>query len=493
MIARGNFIANRWVLAEGGEVFRRENPSRPDEEVFGFHWHVDAVDQAVAVARGAQPAWDRAGQAARVDCLARLREALAGRQEELARAISLEMGKPLWEARGEAKALVAKIDIMTGEGLEVTAAVHPDRLDGGSYRYRPLGVLAVLGPFNFPLHLANGHIVPALATGNTVVVKPSENAPSSMQLYFECVEEAAFPPGVINMVQGPGPVGARLAAHEDVDGVLFTGSWETGLRIKEATLAQPGKLLALEMGGKNTSILLPDADLQQAATEILQASCLTTGQRCSATSRVVVHREVAAKFTEVFRGLLLRVTTGDPLEGDGPFMGPLATQGGYEGFVAAQMDDEDGKLEVLLEGGARPEVGPGYFVRPGLWRALEVDPRGSHQGREIFGPDVVIYEVGDDAEAVAVANGTNYGLAMSVFTADEERFDELSYELKAGILNLNRSTVGASSRLPFGGVKKSGNHRPAAILAGLYCTYPQATLRVGCGAGGGAAVLDRLR
>lgn len=482
MIARGNFVANAWSTLQG-EGFSRENPARPEEEVFASTWNTDDVDRAVSAARRAQPDWDRAGQAARVAALLRLREALSSRQEAMAQAISLEMGKPLWESRGEAKALLAKIDIMTGEGLEVTATVRPEGLTGGHYRYRPLGVVAVLGPFNFPLHLANGHIIPALATGNTVVVKPSENAPSSMQLYFEAVEEAAFPAGVVNMVQGPGPVGARLAAHEDVDAVLFTGSWDTGLRIREATLRQPGKLLALEMGGKNTSILLPDADLEQAAREILQASCLTTGQRCSATSRVVVHETVAPRFAEIFRELLLRVTIGDPLAGGGAFMGPLATRGGYERFVAAQEDDEGGTLKNLLPGGAAPQYGPGYFVSPALWEASEVNRGGSHQGEELFGPDVVLYTARSDDEAAGIANATNYGLAMSVFTGDEERFEALSPSLRAGIVNMNRSTVGASSRLPFGGVKKSGNHRPAAILAGLYCTYPQATLKVEAGAG----------
>ena len=475
---RGNFIDGHWRQpADQPQQLLRKNPARPEEVVFAFSWSEVSVDQAVDAARRAQPGWDRLGTEERLSHLMRFRDALEARQEDLAQAISLEMGKPLWESRGEAAVLLKKIDIMTDEGLRHTATVHPEGLAGGSWSYRPLGVLGVLGPFNFPLHLANGHIIPALATGNTVVVKPSEASPLSMQLYFECAQAAGLPPGVLNLVQGPGPVGAGLAGHPDVDGVLFTGSYETGLRIKRATLEQPGKLLALEMGGKNTTIVCDDADLDQAAHEILLSACLTTGQRCSATSRVVVHQGVASELTDRLVDLLERVTSGDPFDDDEPLMGPLATRGGYQKFLAAQDDDEAGRLKPILAGGARDDLGTGYFVRPALWRATEVDRRGSHQAQEIFGPDIVLYHAADDAQATAIANATDFGLAMSVFTADVDRFDDFRFGLRTGILNLNRSTVGASSRLPFGGIERSGNHRPAAILAGLYCTYPVATLR----------------
>lgn len=477
---RGDFIDNSWVQAKTSDEIRRVNPARPQELVFAFSYSEDHVEHAVAAAHRALPAWDKLGVLGRLPYLQRFRQALEARQEALAQAIAAEMGKALWEARTEAAALLAKIDIMTGEGLQFTAPVHPQGLSGGSWQYRPLGVLAVLAPFNFPLHLANGHIIPALATGNTLVVKPSENSPLSMQLYFECAQEAGFPPGVLNMVQGPGSIGGALATHPKVRGILFTGSYATGQRIRRATLDQPDKILALEMGGKNTTIVLDDANLEQAAQEILLSSCLTTGQRCSATSRVVAHAKIQDELIDRLKELFLRVTTGDPMGTPEPFMGPLATAHGYQNFLKAQQNDEEGALTSILEGGARDDL-EGYFVRPSLWLASEVNPKGSHQAAELFGPDIVLYSTASDVEAAQIANATDYGLAMSVFTADEERFDQIAYDLRTGILNLNRSTVGASSRLPFGGVKKSGNHRPAAILAGLYCTYPQATLRVPAG------------
>ncbi|RDV37068.1 aldehyde dehydrogenase family protein [Bradymonadaceae bacterium TMQ3] len=477
--SRANFIAGHWATpARSQNVLRRENPARTDEVVFETPWDTASVEAAVDAAHRALPAWDRLGVEGRLPYIERFRKALDARKEELAQAITAEMGKPLWESRGEAGALTAKIDIMSSEGLELTRQVHPPGLTGGSWHHRPLGPLAVLCPYNFPLHLPNGHIIPALLTGNTLIVKPSELAPLSMQLYFECAQEADFPPGVLNLVQGPGEVGAALCAHPRVSGVLFTGSFATAQRIRRATFDQPWKLLALEMGGKNTAIVLDDANLDQAAHEILLASCLTTGQRCSATSRVVALPSVIDDLQQRLVALLERVTTGDPtLEGNqAPFMGPLAGRKGFQDFVGAQHEDDHGTLIPVLEGGAHPDLDQGYFVRPSLWRASQLDPEGDHQSEELFGPDIVLYEASDESGAARIANATDYGLAMSVFTADPERFQNLSYALDCGILNLNRSTVGASSRLPFGGIKKSGNHRPAAILAPLYCTYPQARL-----------------
>ena len=474
---KGDFINGTWhPVADPEGTIERENPSRRAEIVFRAPWTTRHVDEAIKAARAAQPSWDRLGVQARTALLERLAGVFTERVEELAAQIALEAGKPLWEARGEAKALAAKVGIMTTEGAAYTMTHSPDGVNGRTV-HRPLGVLAVLGPFNFPMHLPNGHIIPALLTGNCVVVKPSELTPGCMQLYFECLEQAGFPPGVINLVQGPGEVGAALSAHRRIDGVLFTGSYETGLRIKRATIEHHWKLLALEMGGKNTSIVCDDADIAQAAHEIAQAAFLTCGQRCTATSRVIVHEEVFDAFAEQLIDLARRVTTGDASDVDQPaFMGPLINERSYETFLEAQKDDEGGKLEPLLEGGPARDDLDGYFVSPAIWRAVEVDAEGSHQSREIFGPDVILYAARDDQHAAEIANATEFGLAMSIFTASRDRFDVLAPALEAGIVNWNRSTAGASSKLPFGGIKRSGNHRPAAITAGLYCTYPQAQL-----------------
>lgn len=471
----GDYIDGAWRKVEHGEgVFTRENPGKLDEVAFEFAWTTSHVDDAVQAARRAQRDWDKLGLPARLKHVERLGEAFANRKEDIARAICEEVGKPMWEARIEAGALVGKIKIMSTKGLEHTRDIT--LADGsGRARYRPLGVLAVLGPFNFPVHLPNGHIIPALLTGNTLVIKPSEWTGGCMQIYFECVQEAGFPPGVLNLVQGPGPVGAALSGHEHVSGVLFTGSYETGLRIKRATLEHHWKLLALEMGGKNTSIVLQDADLEQTAHELILASFLTCGQRCTATSRIIAHHSVVDELLDRFKALSERVTTGDPATED-VFMGPLINQRAYDRFLGFQQDDEGGELACVLAGGKAREDLNGYYVQPAIWRANALHAHGSHQSQEIFGPDVIVYAAADEQELVHMANATDYGLAMSVFSSDRERFERLSYDLDSGIVNFNRTTAGASSALPFGGVKMSGNHRPAAITAGLYCTYPQSQL-----------------
>lgn len=472
---RGSFIDGRWQSIDSPDgVFVRNNPSHTSEMLYEMPWSVAPVDAAVAAARAAQPGWDALGQEARIEVLQRFAKALQKREDELATAIALQAGKPVWEARGEARALAAKIEIMTGEGAQITRPVHPQGA-GGYWVYRPLGVVAVLGPFNFPLHLPNGHVIPALATGNTVVIKPSELTSQCMEIYIEAAQEADFPPGVINLVHGPGEVGAALVEHRGIDVVAFTGSYATGLRIKRATLEQHWKLLALEMGGKNTSIVLEDADLDQTINEVLYAAFMTTGQRCSATSRLVVQSSIFDEVVDALVAKTRRVTTGHVLDEE-CFMGPLIDKGSYARFIEAQSEDESGTLVPLLEGGPAREDLDGYYVKPAIWHATEFDPEGAHQAEELFGPDLVLYRVDDDARAVEIANGTDFGLAMSVFTADETRYETLARRLRSGIVNLNRSTCGASSRLPFGGLGKSGNHRPAAILAGLYVTYPQARL-----------------
>lgn len=473
----GDFIDGAWQKADVVDgSFERENPCRLNEVSFAFDWSLAHVDHAVDAARRAQPSWDRLGFEQRRELLLRFEQVLTARKSELAHAISIETGKPTWEALTEAGALAAKIRIMTNQGAKYTQHQYPEGVPG-RYVHRPLGVLAVLGPFNFPLHLPNGHIIPALLNGNTVVVKPSELTSASMQMYMQCAIEAGLPAGVINMVLGAGQVGAKLAAHEHVDGVLFTGSYETGLRIKRATLEQHWKLLALEMGGKNTSIVLEDADVEQVVHEVVQAAFLTCGQRCSATSRLIIRNEIIDDVIDALTAKASRITTGDSLTEEA-YMGPLINKRAFDHFLSVQQDDEDGNLQRVLTGGADRADLNGYYVKPAIWRVRDnARAGGVHQSTEIFGPDLVLYGVDSDDEAAALAERTEYGLAMSVFTADRGRFDEFVYRgLRTGILNWNRSTAGASSQLPFGGVKKSGNHRPAAILAGLYCAYPQAQL-----------------
>ncbi len=454
------------------EVLRSVSPADPHDEVGRFPvWDEAAVDEAVRRARAAFPAWRDAGLEARAAVLRRFRDLVAERAEELARLVTREVGKALWDARGEARLVPAKVDATLEEGLRAVAPLE----SGPAARadFHPRGVLAVLGPFNFPAHLPNGHIVPALATGNTVVFKPSELAPAVGDWMANAWRDAGLPPGVLEVVQGGAETGRAAALHPDVDGILFTGSWPVGRRLREATLDTPRKILALEMGGKNGMIVLEDADLDLAVAEAALSMCATTGQRCSSLSRAFVHRARMDAFCDRLAGVLDDLVIGPPLE-EGTFMGPLVSRRAFEKVMALRGQVEEAGGERIYRRDMdrlAPYVGPGVSRFP--------DPRQDHpyQREEIFGPELAVYPIDDLDEAIAAVNDSDYGLAASVMTADAGRFEHCVGRIRTGVLNWNKGTIGASGRLPFGGTGRSGNDRPAGILASVYCTVPQAQLR----------------
>jgi succinylglutamic semialdehyde dehydrogenase len=440
--------------------------------LLGRHpWAVAQVDVAVAAARDAQRTLSAFPPHGRAQLVRRIGAVLKDREEELARAIALDVGKPLWEARTEAQACSAKATITADEGLKLVAPFAAAGQHGADCRFRPLGVMAVLGPFNFPVHLPNGHILPALACGNAVVFKPSDVAPHAAEIYARCLEEAGVPPGLFNLIQGGAEVGAALAAHSGVDGVLFTGSWAVGQAIQKANQGQT-KLLALEMGGKNAAIVLGDADLEKAAYDVLFSAFVSAGQRCTAASRAVVVGD-AHRFARRIAQLAQKLSIGHPFD-EGVFMGPLASPAALEkfehGLRAAQ-------AETVLEARRlRPRGLDGCYVTPSVHFVGE--RRSSpYEREELFGPDLAVYPASSEEQALAIANATDYGLAASVHTRSDEAFDRCQRALECGVVNWNAPTVGASGRLPFGGLKRSGNHRPAGLWSTLYCAAPVAVLR----------------
>lgn len=462
-------------------ALRPVNPSDLDDALGEVPFEGALVDEAVAAARRAQPAWEALGVESRGHALMRLRDVLMKREDELAHAIAREMGKVLREARAEAKALVAKVDISLHEGLALVPDVDLDARLG--WRWRPHGVLAVLGPFNFPLHLPHGHIVPALLAGNTVVFKPSEVCPHTASVYARAALDAALPPGVLSVVQGDGAVGARLGAHPDVDGVLFTGSYAVGASILAANAARPGRMIALELGGKNAAVVLDDAPLARAAAEVALSAFSTTGQRCTCVSRLVVTRGIAEPLIDAVADLAARMRVGHAMDPDA-FLGPLATRAAWARFAAAQ-DDADREGSVCVRAPASPDAVwagravRGHYIAPRVRRVHRRDPASRYQREEHFGPDLAVYVVEDLDEALAVANDSPYGLAAGVWTASASSFEACARRLRVGSLMWNAPTVGASSRLPFGGLGHSGNHRPAGVFSSRYCAWPLAITRGG--------------
>lgn len=474
--SNGDYIGGRFVppLDPTGEIESR-SPADLDDVVGVFPVDTSQVDAAVLEARVAQRAWARLPLEDRLARMHALKDELARLADPLAERIAREIGKPLWEARTEVAALRSKIDITESEGL---ALVRGFVRDGGKLEchYRPHGVLAVIGPFNFPLHLSHGHIVPALLTGNAVVYKPSELAPATAQLYAEAFDAAGFPAGVFNMVQGRGPEGAALGTHDDVDGVLFTGSYETGVELARANAHRPGRMLALELGGKNAAIVLNDAPLEKALFDVVFSAFATAGQRCTSVSRLIVERGIAEPFLDalVERAAALRV--GSPFQAD-TFMGPLASQASFDKFQVAQKAAEAEGSRALLPS-QTPDTGRrGHYVGPSIHCVSQPSRESRYQGAEIFGPDIAVFTADDAEHACALADATNYGLSAAVYTRTESLFDLFARRLQVGCISWNAPTAGSSSLLPFGGLRNSGNHRPAALFSTLYCTWPQAITR----------------
>jgi succinylglutamic semialdehyde dehydrogenase len=473
----GDYIAGRFVqpdTADGELVIA--SPADLRQHVATHAYGAPQVERAIEAARAALPGWKRTPEPERKQLLRKYQERVRAHREQIASAIVFEVGKPLWEARTEVDAMVAKVDLALGEGARFSTTQRIDDLPG-EIRYRPLGVLAVIGPFNFPGHLPNGQIVPALLLGNCVVHKPSEKTPSAATWIARCFDEAGLPPGVFNVVQGPGSIGGRLSVHPDIDGVLFTGSVAVGSRIVRDNASRPERLIALELGGKNAAIVLDDCDLERSARAIAFAAFATAGQRCTSTSRVIATPRIADALEARLAQIATKLCVGYPLD-DEVFMGPLISGGTRETLVAAQQRARDAGFVSLAPGGAAEVAGhEGYYVRASVARAPDPAPKvEGYSDSELFGPDVAVYRARDLDAAIELANASRFGLAASVFTANRAAFDHAADELRVGVVHWNRSSAGASGRLPFGGVKDSGNHRPAGILAGVGSAYAQAVL-----------------
>lgn len=474
----GDYINGEFVVSSrpDGE-FKDSSPADLNDEIIRIEYDYNHVAKACRAAREASRGWALTPLETRIGYMRKLKDVYLKHEQEIAVLIARETGKPLWESTTEAKAMINKIDITLEHSLKLVAEEKvANALPGidGYIRHQARGVMAVPGPFNFPGHLPNGHIVPALVTGNTVVFKPSELTPAIGQMMAHMFHEAGFPKGVFNLVQGIGETGRKLVADENVDGILFTGSYETGLKIKQATLDHHWKLLALEMGGKNASVVWDDADLNKAVYESLVGAFISAGQRCSGTSRIILHRKIADKFVNAFYESAKKLTIG--YWADNPFMGPLINADAVEKYLRFQEIAQREGAERIMRGKALEMDRKGYYVTPSICVVPAHSESSVYQKSEIFGPNVAIYTVDTLDEALKINDSTGFGLAASVFTKDRANFDYFRERARVGIANWNRTTNGASSRLPFGGIGKSGNDRPTAHFAVYYCTVPVASL-----------------
>ncbi|MFN3725168.1 MAG: succinylglutamate-semialdehyde dehydrogenase [Allosphingosinicella sp.] len=427
------------------------------------------VDAAVAAARAAWPGWAAKPLAVRIETVRRFANVVRAKLEPFADLIARETGKPLWEARTEAEAVINKVEISVSAYADRTAQ---RRLEGAlgskvAVRHKPHGVLAVLGPYNFPAHLPNGHIVPALIAGNAVVFKPSEKTPAVGEFLTKLYHEAGVPEDVVQVVQGGPAVGKALASNLDIDGLLFTGSARAGLALHRQFAETPTRILALEMGGNNPLVVWDSNDIAAAATIAVQSAFMSAGQRCTAARRLIVKDGAHGPLIDAIAKLADRIVIDQPHATPAPFMGPVIDNG-----AADQL--QDAFLELTGRGGRiirrldRPnEDLP--FLTPAIIDVTEVELRPD---AELFGPVLQVIRVPDFESALAEANATRYGLAASLIGGSPELYDRFWANVRAGVINWNKPTNGAPSNAPFGGIGLSGNHRPSAYYAADYCAYP---------------------
>lgn len=428
------------------------------------------IDQSVQNARLAFEKWASKSLENRIQYLHRFQKIVEQKKDELATMISKETGKPLWDSRNEVSGVINKVNISIDAILSRCPESIKEQAGVKSVtRHRPHGVTAVFGPYNFPAHLPNGHIVPALLAGNTVIFKPSEHTPQVGQLMINYWKEAGLPENVLTIVQGGPEIGAHIAQHQDIDGLFFTGSWTTGKRLLEFYSMHPEKILALEMGGNNPLVVHDISDPLAAAYITLQSSYLTSGQRCTCTRRLII-TPGNEKFLEALISLIQSLKVGLYHEQPEPFMGPVISVQAAQQLLTAQ--------NRLIALGAKPliemrQIKPDTaLLSPGL---LDVTSVTQLPDEEYFGPLLQVIHVADFEQAIHKANETAYGLAAGLLCDKKEFFDKFFSRVKAGVVNWNSPTTGASSSAPFGGVKHSGNFRPSAFYAADYCSYPVAS------------------
>ena len=426
------------------------------------------VQAAVAAARKAFADWSLTSFERRADIAQKYAGAVRDKSEEIALAISRDMGKPLWEARTEANAMANKVAVSIASYEERT----PTRItETTRLTHRPHGVMAVLGPFNFPGHLPNGHIIPALLAGNTVVFKPSELTPQVAEIMGQCWEQAGLPEGVLNIVQGARETGAALLDAE-IDGLLFTGSAATGTFFHRHFAGRPEILLALEMGGNNPLIVHQAEDVQAAAYLTILSAFYTSGQRCTCARRLILpDNKESDRFLETLVEMMAKVAYGFFDDDPQPFMGTVISQKMGRRMVEAQAEliKQGGKSIVELAAHRDCDA----LVSPGLIDVTEISDRSDE---ELFGPLLNIIRVKDFDAAIKEANNTAYGLSAGLLSSSEDCYKQFIHQIRAGIVNWNRQTTGASGKLPFGGSGLSGNHRPSAYFAVDYCSFPVASL-----------------
>jgi succinylglutamic semialdehyde dehydrogenase len=460
-------------LAGAAQAWQRLSPA--DElPVWQGNWaSPQQTEQAVELAQQAFESWSETKLEERITICKNFARLVSERKEELSHWIAMETGKPLWEARTEVTAVTGKVANSIDAILNrrwTTTEQSGDFL--AVTRYRPHGVMTVLGPFNLPAHLPGAHIVPALLAGNCVVFKPSEFAPATGQWLVDAWHAAALPSNVLQLVHGGSDVAIAAAEHPLTAGVLFTGSRRVGVSLHKLLAGQPEKILALEMGGNNPLVVHGISDIRAAAITTVLSAYITSGQRCTCARRLIVSGHATyQRLVEQLCQLLPQIVVGLPLDTPQPFMGPLVHTQAADQMLAAQQQYVAAGGQVLVEMTRSPRSPA--LVTPGL---IAMDQAQTVSDCEHFGPLLIVQEATDLDDAIRLAGQTRFGLSAGFLGEKVEDFHYFLHHVRAGVINWNRQTTGASGKLPFGGIGWSGNHQPSGFFAADYCSYPVASL-----------------
>ena len=466
-------IDGQWQAGLGHNI-SSVNPARNDIIWQGKTASPEQVEQAIKSARSAFETWSALNLDDRVSIITKFAELLGENKTALANTIALETGKPLWETLGEVGAMVGKINISLNAYKERTGTTENSMPGAKAFiRHKPHGVVAVFGPYNFPGHLPNGHIVPALIAGNTIVFKPSELTPKVAEEVLKIWQAAGLPAGVINLVQGEIETGKALASHKMIDGLFFTGSSATGHYLHEQFGGQPGKILALEMGGNNPLIVKEVSDVKAVVHDIIQSAFVTTGQRCTCARRLFIEAgeqgdAILAQLIEATKALKIGYFDDE----EQPFIGSMISEKAAQGLIAAQSKLIDLGANSLLEL-KHIEANTG-FISPGIVDVTNIV--ADVPDEEYFGPLLKVYRYTDFDAAIDEGNNTSFGLSAGLLSDSEYLYNHFFKRIRAGIVNWNKPITGASSAAPFGGIGASGNHRASAFYAADYCAYPVASV-----------------
>lgn len=477
---KGALISGEFFKSKTGTEWIHSNPFHLDEVYFSWFEDESLVSKAINAGHEAFRKWKLKGISERASLLKKLAELFAKNESLIGELIARETGKAIWEAKAEASALSSKIRISLDIMLPAVQALEKIGFqEKRQYmRFKPRGLCAVLGPFNFPLHLANGHIVPALLAGNTVIFKPSEFSPTCASFYSSLIQEAGFPSGVFQCLPGGASTGKKLVESPYIRGVFFTGSYAVGRSITQNLLqTRPDldTLAALEMGGKNATIVHEDADIKKAVAETWMSAYVTAGQRCACTSRVFVHTQIYSEFKKYFLEGIKQIKIGDPLDPEN-FMGPMIHEKAMNSFFEKLQQAQNQGLKALVD--SKKLKSRSCLSSPSIYESEnpETDTQTEALKEEFFGPHCVLIPYRSIEELIDWHERAPYGLVTSVFSKSQSFIDKLDQEIEVGLFNINRGTVGASSQLPFGGRKKSGNNWPAGIFSYFYCVSPRSYL-----------------